>query len=331
MLDFSYSRFGLFMLMKLAAIVSYLIVFSWVKRINFIHSWCTPGGAIGYLVSIITRKKLVLDSFEPHAETMIEGHTWKKNSIAFRLLFAFEKLQLKRAVEVICAASGMIEHSKKVYKIHKKKYYVKPACVDTNLFFPIPADVQMKRKLLLKEIVCVYPGKFGGIYLEKEVFDFFKVASEFWKDNFSVLLLTSHTDLEVENYCREAKLSKSIITKIFVQHKEVPKYLSLATFGICPVKPLPSKAFCTPIKNGEFWAMGLPVVITKNISDDSEIIKSSNSGYVLNHLNREEYFKAVTSINNLLSKPDYKQRITNLAKEYRNFDSALDIYKAIYG
>ena len=34
---------------------------------------------------------LVLDSYEPHAEAMVETNAWKKRGIAFRTLFYLEK------------------------------------------------------------------------------------------------------------------------------------------------------------------------------------------------------------------------------------------------
>ena len=42
-----------------------------------------------------------------------------------------------------------------------------------------------------------------------------------------------------------------------------------------PVKPVPTKRYCTPVKDGEYWALGLPVIITEGISDDSGIIREN--------------------------------------------------------
>lgn len=330
LLNFSYSNFGFLMIVKLALVIKYLIFFSYIKNIHSIHAWCTPGGAIGYIVSVITRKKLILDSFEPHAETMVEGNTWRKNSLAYRLLFKLEKLQLKRASEVICTTKSMIKHSQETYLITKPRYFVKPACVNLELF-NITSDYNyLKKELNLKENVCVYAGKFGGIYLEQEVFDFFKVALDYWEGDFSVLLLTSHSDEEIKNYCELANLPQDTIVKKFVPHHQVPAYLSLGTFGFCPVKPLPSKEFCTPIKNGEYWAMGLPVVITKNISNDSEIIEKNNAGYVLKALTKDEYIIAVKKIESLKDLPNIRETIRLIAIKERNFTLSDLIYKTIY-
>ncbi len=326
-LDFTYQKFGPGMLIKMLLIMKYLVLFCWFKRIAAIHAWCTPGGAIGWLVSLFSFRPLVLDSFEPHAETMVEGGTWSKNGMAYRLLSRVEKWQLRRARHVICAAPGMIRHSQDFYGITKQQYFVKPACVNLELF---SRNTKLKKQLELKHNVCVYAGKFGGIYLEREVFDFFKVCHDYWKGDFTVLLLTSHTDSEIENYCRLSGFPGTALVKKFVPHAEVPDYMSLGTFGFCPVKPLPSKQFCTPIKNGEYWAMGLPVVITRNISGDSDLIEKENIGHVLKAETHEEYLKAVMKIAVLCSEKNLASRIRLVAERERNFKDSLEIYRAIY-
>lgn len=322
-------------------------IFMWIKiifklhrlirreKITTLHAWCTPGGAIGYLLSVLTGKRLILDSFEPHAEPMVESGTWGKNSLAFKILYRLEKLQLKKAEEVICACSEMIPYSKKLYGINKNRYFTKPACVDLELFSlnKTKNAELIKRYNLGDKITCVYAGKFGGLYLEKETFEFFKTAADFWGHRFRVLLLTSHSDEEIANYSKEVGLDAQYIIKLFVSHEDVATYMGLADFAFCPMKPIPSRRYSTPIKNGEYWALGLPVVITKNISDDSDIILNNNIGAVLQELNVTEYQKAILKIDSLLStvdKVELRNKIRSIAFKYRNFQLAKDVYSEIY-
>lgn len=330
LINYNYYPFGLVMGLKFFYIFFSLVFLTLTNKINFIHAWCTPGGAIGYILSILTGKPLILDSFEPHAQSMVETNTWKKNSIAFKILFKLEKLQLKRAVRVICAAEGMITYSQKEYGIVKPNYDVKPACVDLKLFSKKEKDFSLVSGINQNSIVCVYIGKFGDIYLSQEVFDFFKVAANYWGDKFKVLLLTNHSDKEVASFCKKSGLNPEVIIKRFIEHKNVPAFMSLGDFGICPVKSVTTKKYCTPIKNGEYWAMGLPIVITKNISTDSKLISDNNIGYVLQELHAFEYLKAVKKIDELLIDKTLGQKIRKIAEKYRNYSIAEDIYRSIY-
>ena len=329
----SFGLRGLFMWIKAIYKLNQLIK---KEKITTIHTWCTPAGGLGYILSILTGRKLILDSFEPHAIPMIEGNTWKKNSLAFKILFWLEKQQLRRAQEVICTVEGMIDYSQKKYGILKKRYFFKPACVDLNLF----SEEKIKNSDLIKQyqledkITCVYAGKFGGLYLEQETFDFFRIAINYWGENFRILLLTNHSDEEINTYLKNANISQKYIIKKFVPHAEVPIYMGLADFAINPMKPLPSRRFSTPIKDGEYWALGLPVVITKDISDDSTIIKANNIGSVLEELNDTSYLKSIKEIDTLIknhTRMELYNKVRPIAEKYRNFEIAEKIYKEIYG
>lgn len=305
------------------------------EDISTIHCWATPAGGLGYLLSIITGKELVIDSFEPHAEAMVENGTWKNNSLPFRLLFAFEKYQTRRAKYLVAANEGMRSYALEKFGVDVKHMMVKPACVDLDLFDDSKAKDKalMKSLNLVDKIVCVYAGKFGGIYLDKEVFDFLKEAHLRWGDRFRVLLLTSHGEEEINGYCLAAGIDRSIIVTRFVPHNEIPRYIGLGDFALTPVKPVPTKRYCTPIKDGEYWAMGLPVVISEGISNDSEIIRTNGIGAVLDRLDVAAYRRALDTIDALLAQPrePLRRKIRTVASTYRSFAIAEEVYKEIYG
>ncbi len=330
-LPFAYTPFGIvafFSWLRISLKLSWIIV---RKNISFIHCWCTPAGAIGYFLSLLLNRKLVVDSFEPHAETMVENGTWKRASFAFRLLFWLEKKQADRASYIISATEGMREYAAQKYGLSIDNFFVKPACVDLDLFNEVLNNQQLRQDLgLEKKIVCVYAGKFGGIYLEDEIFDFVKVAADYWGDSFRFLILTNHTHEEIAAYRRSSGLREHQVIMKFVPHQEVPRYMGLADFGLTPVKPIPTKRYCTPIKDGEYWALGLPVVISANISDDSEIIESNNIGVVLKAFDKIAYHHAVIQLEEILKTPDLRGKIRNIAKQYRSFDIAQKVYNQIY-
>lgn len=303
------------------------------EQISIIHCWGTPAGAIGYVLSIITGRKLILDSYEPHAEAMVENGTWGKYSVAFRLLFWMEKLQTKRALYVISATEGMYDYAQRKYGLVIKNFYVKPACVNLDHFdlnnVKHPGTMAALG-LDNQSFVCVYAGKFGGIYMEQQIFDFFAVAASYWGERFRIVLLTNSTWEEIVGYCKKSGISPEIVITKFVPHHEIPAYMGVGDFAVTPVKPVPSKRYCTPIKDGEYWALGLPVVIPANISDDSFIIEEYDIGAVLYELNDVAYLEAVIKIDELVKRPVMRETIRGVAKKFRNFSVAENIYKKIY-
>jgi hypothetical protein len=336
LIRFKYSNFGLEMLIRISLLLVYLSSNIWTKNIQTIHSWCTPAGALGYLLSKITGKPLVIDSYEPHAEAMIENGTWTKKSWKFKILFWLEKKQSKRAKTVIALTEGMKHYAEKKYHTTFQHYYVKPALVNLNKFFWDNEQYNQLRKVhhLENKIVCVYTGKMGGIYLNEEFFDFFKVADDYWENKFHLYLLTDKNQEEIRQQINSKKILKSKIEAFFVPHNQINSYLQMADFAVNFVKPVPSKRYCTSIKDGEYWALGLPIVITKNISDDSDIIRNYNIGSVLDELNDNAYLNSIKEIDLLLSQNSRKeihQKIRPVAEKYRNFEVAEKIYGEIYG
>ncbi|NQX91248.1 MAG: hypothetical protein HRT74_03785 [Flavobacteriales bacterium] len=332
-LDYPYDRFGL----KMAA--------KWLKIIPSLHRTCKKdniqllialGPVAGAMVEILHRTTGIpyfVDGYEPHARSMVENGTWEPNGKAFKLLKWFEKQQTKNAFALIATSDKMREYAEEEYGIKPKNFLVKRACVDLDLFKPTPPDPILVKQLGTEnKTVCVYAGKLGGIYLEKEVFDFWKVCDDYWSGNFKVLMLTDSPRQQVEKLATEAGLDKEKVVSKFVSHEEVPQYMNLADFAINPVKPVPSKRYCTSVKDGEYWACGLPVVIPANIADDSDLIAEHGVGAVLEGFENEDYLKAVKLIDQILNTSDREKlesRIRELAIQYRSFDLAHQIYEAI--
>ncbi|WP_028981235.1 glycosyltransferase [Sporocytophaga myxococcoides] len=334
-LPLTYNRFGLRGILRQIFNVLYLIIFCKIKKIDTIHSFCTPAGSMAYVLSRLLNIELIIDSYEPHAETMVETGTWKSNGLAFRILFKLEQLQGKRAKKVITTTEGMKEYAREKYKLENtSEFFVKPACVDLQMF----DKSAKKNKDLLNsldlnnKIVCVYAGKFGSMYLEQEVFDFFKAGHDYWKDKFKVLLLTSHSKEEILKYCMASNLDPDVVITRFVPHSQIPLYIGLGDFGLTPFKPVPSKRYGSPIKTGEYWAMGLPVVITEFISDNSELIEQNGIGSILRKFNPEGYISAIREIDSIL-KTDQEAlfyKIRSVAEKYRSYDIAKKVYQQVY-
>src|SRR4029079_18645388 len=118
---------------------------------------------------------------------------------------------------------------------------------------------------------------------------------------FRMLLLTNESEESLNMWKERAHIPDGVILKEFVSHEKVADYMGLGDFGISPYNPVPSRKYSAPIKNSEYFALGLPVVITNNIADDSKLIEDHHLGAVLKTLNDDEYLAAVKKIDRMLS------------------------------
>lgn len=300
------------------------------KRIKYIHAFCTPAGSVGYLLSVLTGAKLIIDSYEPHAESMVENGTWSKSSVAFKLLWWLEKKQSQRARWCLGAASGMDGYAERKWGVKLKNFRVRPMCVDLEIF----QRNELERKGMRKgfgfenKIVIVYAGKFGSIYYDKEVFDFLEGAWKYWGDGVRVLILSNQQVDIIRSFYKHTGLPESIITIKNVNFKDMPLWLSIGDVALTPVKPVPSKRYCSPIKDGEYWAMGLPVIISPDISDDSKIIAESKTGVIVNFGNKNSFGDKIKEINSILKVKN--DEVRKLAIKHRNYANMIPIYRTIY-
>lgn len=332
---FPYTRFGPKALARWAGLIPRLWALCLRERVAHIHAWCTPAGGAGYILSKLTGAPLVLDSYEPHAESMVEVGHWDERSLGFRILFLLEKLQTRRARAAIATSRGVREYAERKYGVRIERFYVKPASVDMELFAPRPSkDPGLLAELGLGgKLVCVYAGKIGGIYLEREIFDFFRAAADRWGERFRVLLLTDAGEERVAALVAASGLDPAAVVRRFVPFAEVPRHMGLGDFALNPVRPVPTKRYCTSVKDGEYWAMGLPVVIPRDISDDSDIIRERGIGAVLDEFTPAAYARAVAEIDALLSRHTREElaaKVRAVAAEHRDLSTRWGIYEELY-
>ncbi|GIV44373.1 MAG: hypothetical protein KatS3mg035_1496 [Bacteroidia bacterium] len=269
---------------------------------------------------------------------MVENGEWSIHSNAFKILNFFEKYQTKAASHIIATTSKMKDYAKNRWGYEIQSFFVKPAGVNIEKFNPQnfnKNDIRLQLNIPTDAVVCVYIGKFGGIYYKEEIFQFIKAAQDYWKNKFYFVVGTPFQRNEFEQLANQYQINlNQVLYQSYIPHEKVPEFLAAADFGLNPVKPLPTKRYCTSVKDGEYWAMELPVVIPPNISDDSDFIQQKRIGVIWEDASYEGCLKACQQMDELLQSdklPETKKEIRKLAIEVREFKNFEKIYQAIYG
>lgn len=284
--------------------------------------------------ALLSKKKtpLIIESFEPHADYMRDAGEWSKVSYKNSIQRYFEKRAKKEAQTLITVSNN---YKKKLAEegVIESKLELIPCCVSSKKFKFVQSDRSLKRSLLkLNEdaYVGVYVGKFGGIYYDESAFNlFFKIAQS--QPQFHLLLLTPSNKRIIEEKLTTAGLKKHQFSVLSVKHEEVPKYLSASDFAIDLHQHTAHSFAFSPIKNGEYLMNGLPILLPPSIGDDSEIVLNKKAGAIFNILDDKSIEKALDCLKNILSEPDYRERIQNLGIRYRSFDLAKIVYRKVLG
>lgn len=245
---------------------------------DLIYSEGVVGASIAHFISILSQKPHVVHSFEPHADSMLEGGVWSKRSWEYLFLKKFEKIVGRRAWVLITGTQAYKDKIKEWRE--KENIYVIPSCVDENHFrFHQDSrdDLRGRNGISCSTIVLVYLGKFGGMYMEDELFQFFKNCEEESSMDFHYWIFSGDDNSWITRKFDDfgIPLHKRLVKKL--DKNEVPNYLSAADIGIVAVRPFPSKRYCSPIKTGEYWSCGLPVIVPEGVGDDYQIVKDNPS------------------------------------------------------
>jgi hypothetical protein len=299
-------------------------------RVQLMFCRGAPAGALGYLVHRLTRVEYVVESFEPHAQYMVESGVWHKWGLRFHFQRYWEARQIETASYLLPVSQTM-----KTSLLHRgvpaEKIFVMPCAVDTNDFvFSAEHRRSIRQSLHIPEdcTVGIYVGKFGGLYYDKEAFEIFHWAMKFF-EKFRIIILSPNDKTEIVNKLVGAGLPEGTYHVCKTAHHEVPAFLSAADVAFGFFKPSPSIRFSSPIKIGEYWAVGLPVFIPEGIGDDSGIIESEKLG-ALFHLSRLS--EAFEKMQGLLrqDRNQLRQKIRSLAFQHRSFSTNTTIYRKIF-
>jgi glycosyltransferase involved in cell wall biosynthesis len=300
-------------------------------KIDIVIARGTPAGALAYLLYKKVKVPFLVESFEPHADYMVESKVWARLDPRYIFQKYWENKQKKLAVGIMPVAKNYFE--KLVQEgVASEKIFTVPCGVDTTTFNQTAAQKTISRtefRLPEKALIGIYAGRFGGLYLGEEAFLLYQGAFK-WLADFYLLILTPAEYHEWAN--RQVAHFNLPSDKVFIRsvpHSEVSKYMAIANFAFATYKPGKFKAYLSPVKVGEYWAAGLPVILTENVGDEHLIVKNNPAAGVLfnpEHIKEDQYLqKLYAQLQRTLTLPE-NASIPTLAKKYRNFDAVRQAY-----
>jgi glycosyltransferase involved in cell wall biosynthesis len=300
-------------------------------RPRVVHSRGTIPAAMALVVATLCRRTFLYDADSSLPEEYADIGHWRRGGLAFRLASFAERLARRRADAAIVLTEPMRERIDKTGI--PAPITVIPCCVDTRRFaFDASMRTTRRQELNLHdERLFIYVGKIGSWYLVEETFEFFRVARERVGRAHLVILTPDDFDLfhalaEKHNVPREAYTLKR------ATHAEVVGWISAADVGLALITRLPSKRASSPVKVGEYLAVGLPVVITNDIGDYSDLIHRERVGVVLEQDSRECYLAAAEELAALWQEgPALRNRCRTVAEEHASLETVgIARYRDIY-
>jgi len=297
--------------------------------INYLIARGSPSGALAHKVHLNTGIRYMVESFEPHADYMRFSGTWFEWGLKYRFQKRWEEQQ-KKTSELICTVSKNYKKQLEQEGLLSDKIKVVPCEVNTNsIKFSTIKRLELRQNWGWQNcIVGIYVGKFGGLYEEDEAFDLFNKAFEIFGESFRLILLNAHSKAFIEQKLAQRDIDLDKVKHLLAPHNKISDYLSVSDFAFASIKSSVVSKFCSPVKIGEYWAVGLPIIISEGIGDDSEIIENEGIGAVYTTLT-ESKVRALRKIQSLLGQEGLSEKIKGLALKHRSFDAVNLVYASI--
>lgn len=313
----------------IGAIYAFYIVIRY--RVSIVHARSNVPIAIGVILKMFTRIKLLYDRRGIMAKDHIEHSAWKEEGWLYRLAIYFENIAIKKSDAIVVLSEKMNICLKGNLKNNNSITTI-PCCIDIDKFqYNHNARAELRSKLGLGEkFILAYSGSVGTYNLLDEMFDFFKVLRVFIP-NSHFLILTQNKDVVSDLLLKRDDINKAEVTLMSVAGDDVPLYLSVADAALAFRRDSPTAIAASPTKLGEYLACGLPVISMSKIGDVAEILTANKIGIVIDSYNEDEYKKAISGLIFLFKEEKaLRQRCRKFAEDFFSLERGVSLYRQIY-
>lgn len=296
-------------------------------RPDIIHARTFVGGLIGLLLAPILRAKLIYHNEGFFPDEQVDGGVWEKDSAIHRVCKLLEQQMYTRADGIIALshrAKAIIENIPRVVQKNTPVIVV-PSCVDLQHFQP----ANRSRVVTDETLRLIYIGSVGRRYWLDKIGRFVAVAAQEVK-NIHLQVFSRMEKSLITSMLTAGGLPESHWSYACVPHTEIPNHLAQQQAGLFFLSQGLSEHGCSPTKIGEYWASGLPVITTPNVSDTDEIIRRERVGVVVEGHTDEAYRKGFHELLNLLADPELPLRCRRAAEKYYSLDAACERQLELY-
>lgn len=305
-------------------------------QIKIVHARSHVASWVALFLKRTLNVKFIFDCRGLWVDERIDKGSWDLNKVIHRLQYKFlknrERSLFKNADHIIVLTEAVINEVFQLGASKKDNITVIPCCADFN-HFKLPSIEQKinARKLLgwhKDAFVMGYLGSIGKMYMIDTFLKLFKILVSERKDIFALIITP---DVEEANDFVDLLMPISLKDRIKIlsgTREEVPKLLAAINVLISFIKPSYARLACSPSKNAEALAMGIPLICNNGIGDVEKQINLLNAGYVVD-LEKDYNFQNILQKFEQIKFLNSKEIRTNA---YQLFDISLayEKYKFIY-
>jgi glycosyltransferase involved in cell wall biosynthesis len=300
------------------------------KQPEIIHARTFVGGLMGYGLAPLLRARLVYHNEGFYPDEQVDGGVWRAGSVPHRVARFLERRMYERSDGVIALSNRAKQAIESLPVVERKDtpVIVVPSCVDLSRF----KGGEEKTPLSSGELRLVYIGSVGRRYELDRIGRFVAVASRTFR-HIHLRVLTGTEPGLVKTMLGACGLGKDQWSMDTIAYEAMPGELAGQDAGLNFLTQGLSEHGCSPTKVGEYWAMGLPVITTPNVSDAEDIIENERVGVIVKGHSDDAYKRAAAELESLLKDDNLAARCRRAAERHYALEPAcerqLNLYQEI--
>jgi glycosyltransferase involved in cell wall biosynthesis len=251
------------------------------RSISVALSHGSPGGALLHKSCFPKIPYYVF--FEPHSQYMLESGVWSKYDMRYIFMKKWENTVIQHASGLFCVTQNYLKTLTERGVQNERLKFV-PNFVDEKVFAFQPTkrmELRQHYAIPTGHYIGIYVGKFGGIYLDDEAFSIFERSYLYFQQQLFLIILTPDDSTRIYQELIARGIPKECLLIKKVKHEEVSHFLSAADFAYSLQQPKFSNRYLSPLKNGEYWMSGLPILMMEGVGDEMHYILEEQGGDLL--------------------------------------------------
>lgn len=297
------------------------------SRVDIIHARTFVGGLMGFAIARLVGAKLIFHNEGFYPDEQVDGGVWKENSRPHRIAKFLERQMYSRADGIIAVShrGKLVINSLPELRRKRTPLVVVPSCVDLNHFRMKSGGPRDDGDMLR----LAYIGSVGCRYILDKAGRFASIAAQ--ETGPVHLRVLSHSEPAlISSMLSRSGLADDEWSFDTVPYAVMPQELATQDAGLFFLSQGLSEHGCSPTKIGEYWAAGLPVVTTANVSDTDEIIRRERVGVVVEDHTDESYRRAALELRSLMKDEELSLRCRRAAEKHYALDPACERQLALY-
>jgi glycosyltransferase involved in cell wall biosynthesis len=294
---------------------------------DIIHARTFIGGLMGLVLAPLLGARLIFHNEGFYPDEQVDAGVWRAGSVPHRIAGELERIMYARADGIIVMSNRAKEAIESMPAVRHRgtPVVVVPSCVDLDHF----KGTRCSKLARQNGLRLVYIGSVGGRYILDRIARFTAIASEMLGDVRLRVLTRAEPGL-VASMLESGRLKRALWSLDCVSRERMPEELAGQDAGLFFLTRGLSEHGCSPTKIGEYWAMGLPVVTTPNVSDTDAIIRRDRVGVIVNGHSDTAYRDAVGELQLLLNDSLVANRCRRAAESHYGLAPACERQVNLY-